>query len=77
VEGGAAIVEGRRGKVEVAAGLAGGGEPGSTSATQEEIAATVLERRREIERTVGVGGRSSDSWAFGAGGWARKSYVLL
>jgi hypothetical protein len=61
--------EGRREKVEDVGGLAGGGEPGSTPATQVEIAVTVLERRREIVRTVGVGTR-------GGGGWARKSNGL-
>jgi hypothetical protein len=36
--------EGRRENVEDAGGLAGGGEPGSIPAAQEEIAVTVLER---------------------------------
>jgi hypothetical protein len=61
--------EGRREKVEDVGGLTGGGEPGSTPATHAEIAVTVLERRREIIRTVGVGAR-------GGGGWARKSNGL-
>jgi len=52
--------EGRREKVEGSGGLRGGGEPGSTPATQAEIAVTVLDRRREILRTDGVGGRGSE-----------------
>jgi hypothetical protein len=68
--------EGRREKVEDVGGLAGGGEPGSTPATQVEIAATVLERRWEIVSTVGVGTRGDDVGARGGGGWARKSNGL-
>ena len=62
MECGAPSREGRREKVEGAVGVAGGGGPGSTPATQAEIAVIVLvlERRREMARVVGVGGRSSD-----------------
>jgi hypothetical protein len=51
--------EGRRAKLEGTAGLTGGGEPGSTPATQAEIVVMVLERRREMALPVGVGGRGS------------------
>ena len=61
-ECGALTKEGRREKVEGAVGVAGGGGPGSTPATQAEIAVIVLllEPRREMVRAVGVGGRSAD-----------------
>jgi hypothetical protein len=56
--------------------VAGGGGPGSTPATQVEIAVIVLvlEPRREMVRAVGVGGRNSDGRVLEVGGWARKSY---
>jgi len=68
--------EGRRAKVEDAGGLAGCGEPGSTPATHAEIVVIVLERRREMVRTVGVGGRGAEVGAREGGGWARKSNGL-
>jgi hypothetical protein len=68
--------EGRREKVADAGGLAGGGEPGSTPATQAEIAVIVLEPRREMVPGVGVGGRGVKVGARGGGGWARKSNGL-